>query len=214
VNVSLIQIGASFGEMLMSEDAINWTLIPKSEDQQEMYSFASDGNGTVVCVGGKWGRMGPAVYTKDPTLMNWKQGTIDIANIYLHDVVYSNKRKIFVAVGDLSANPDYAGVMVSKDGITWKSVYNVSHDYEGKVTSVTYSEDLDIFYAVGNGIYYSSDGFAWTRIDDSKYPSKLDRVHWLTGIHLSPKRFVIVGNYNIVWVSTDQGKTWTQTGPK
>jgi hypothetical protein len=206
-------IGTSYGTILISHDAINWVIAPKFKDQQEMYSFASNGAGTVVCVGGSSFNEGPAVYTKDPALMKWEQGHVNLT-IYLHDVVYSRKRKIFVAVGTVAFNPDYAGIIISEDGVTWHSVFNASKEHQGKLNGITYNEELDVFFAVGGGIYTSNNGKEWKRLPDTIYPSKLDTVHWLTSISLTPKRFVVVGNYNMIWVSTDQGKSWKQSGPK
>lgn len=117
----------------------------------------------------------------------------------LNGVCYSPILNKFIAVGGAT---NIGIIYSSTDGVNWK----VETDQIAKqLNDVYYSEELDLFIAVGNGgtIIKSVDGTTWTDLT-SGVSDTLNKLCYAKNLSL----FVVVGNGGTILTSEDL-TTWT-----
>ena len=115
-----------------------------------------------------------------------------------YGVCYSKKLKLFCAVGRMGT------IFTSSDCLNW-SLKRTLTDYLD-LYSVVYSEEKEMFVAVGDEILTSTDGDVWTVRESSMHPNVLTDICYSDKLNL----FVAVGMNNTVGKSAD-AITWTFT---
>jgi hypothetical protein len=93
---------------------------------------------------------------------------------------------LFVAVGSWEV------VYTSNDGISWTESARLGGNLN--LLGVTYSDELNLFVAVGNGLLFKSvDGIEWTQVD-SDIPNILQDIIYVP----SHSAFVAVGDHQVI----------------
>ena len=115
---------------------------------------------------------------------------------YLNGVCYSNNLKMFVAISNTK-------IWTSNDGTNWTERY----DSSGNLRSITYSEKLNLFVAVGyNGkIITSSDGETWTQ-QESGVSNKLNSIAYSETLGI----FVVTSEDYSTLLNSRDGINWTE----
>ena len=136
--------------ILTSPDGENWT-IQSSSISARLTSIAySEEKELFVAVGNN------GLILTSTDAIDWTPQTSEISNP-LSKVIYSKKLGIFVAV---TSNSAYC--IKSSDGINW-TTHTITTVENMSITSIAYSEEKELFVAVGNRLskYVSSDAENW-----------------------------------------------------
>lgn len=201
----LVACSNAFARIMTSPDGTTWTQRTTPSGNAYRDLVWGPEKGLIVCVCST-ATIVSAIMTS-PDGINWtNRATPNLAQ--LRGVTYSKKRGRYVAVSDSAASPEF-NVLYSDDGITWKNPLS------GQVpvgatgwTSVTYSEELDLFVAVANAgtnrVMVSNDGESWTFGTISA--NGWDKVMWIPNLH----RFVASASSGTGRAQTSRdGLTWT-----
>lgn len=176
------------GAVVTSPDGINWTLQPPPYADP----FATVGGSGSLIVASNYPYSGSHQrLLTSPDGVSWTERAVDIG-IY-KDIVYAGGR--YVAAG-------YYRTATSPDGITWTA----SGTPPGILNRVAYVNNQ--YVAVGHdgswgsSLLSSSDGLAWTTVQNS---------HALSALARSPVdgRLVAVGASHLIRTSTDDGASWS-----
>ncbi len=164
-------------EIMYSADGINWTRSSFLVQNGSLFGIAWSGN--------KWIAVG---YKPNASLIlssddgiSWIDISLDNTGSILYDVIWTGSK--FIAVGGGHS-------AISMDGANW-TLKNISPEASG-LRGVAVSPST--LLAVGDmGVYYSTDGLNWTP-GNGQVPGHKSIV-WM-GVE-----FVIVGNWQYIWVS-------------
>ncbi|QJE95578.1 fibronectin type III domain-containing protein [Luteolibacter luteus] len=138
--------------LFTSTDLTNWTERPNPSNYNlKDVIFA---NGVFVAVGGSYGS--PMVLTS-PDGIAWTARTSNARGI-LAAVTYGNG--LFVAVGERESG-NAGEIISSPDGVTWT---RADIEPPAALTGIIYADSM--FLAGGSSGYRSSDGLAWTPLDN------------------------------------------------
>lgn len=161
---------------------------------------------TLVSVGGGGHRMSS---TDGKTFGNheqWGPCGHD-ANDLLH-VTYGNGK--FVAVGGWSK----PRIVVSKDGKDWEEVPESEFEKaKGAAFRVLFADGSFHFLTLSGNMMRSEDGKEWQHIGDVPLTKKPD-LERIRDLAYGNGTFVGVGDFGVVAVSKDMGKTWTASRAK
>ena len=133
------------------------------------------------------------VYTSK-NLKDWTEIIYPFSSTYYcYDVIYSTKLHKFIILGELVTNVGF--VLTSSDGVVWtrKLVAN-------PLRAIIYSQKLNLFIAVGNGIYTSPNGENWTK---QYTATELQDILYIDHLDL----FIAVGHASSIVASSD-GINW------
>ena len=149
------------------------------------------GNGKLVAVG-----VNNSIYVSSDNGLTWTRVQTGVNYLY-YKIIYKNG--LFIAVGGFGRTSGI--ISVSSDGINWNS-----SNYNRTLWDIDFSDDLQLFVAVGNEGYtvYSSDGINWTEnwLTDTEDMMCVKYVPWLNS-------FVASGIKN--YFSLD-GINWEEKG--
>ena len=181
-------------ETFTSTDGTNWIYKNFALTAREITSIAySESLGLFVAVGG-------GTVLTSPDAINWVLNSSILPDYF---VGYFEERGIFIMTGKESYY-GYETILTSPDGINWTTVWTA--DARFTLRSVTYSESLGLFVAVGGAgrIFTSPDAINWTsQISGTEY-YYLNSVAYSESLGL----FVVVGttpssSSGIILTSTD-----------
>lgn len=203
VNIDAFCIVGNNGMIATSQNIVDWEE-KRNALLKTIYSICRSDKLGLFCIVGNSGFI---AISKDG--LEWESIT-PLGTKNLYDVIYA--KDMFVAVG----NKGYEfGILTSTDGRTW-------HDTEAYeylvLTSICYSEDLDLFCVVGtNGDPYnkqaviltSNDGINWTQQSAPIITCK--SFHQV--LYVKDKgKFYAVGEHNGI-ISSSDGNTWADISP-
>ena len=172
-----------YGEIITSEDGINWTKRYKGGDDDYIKSIAYSPELNLFVAGGKNSNM----YTSTDGI-NWTKYQLTIFSQYplpsIESIVYYSELKLFVALGG-------EAIITSTDGINWTRVSNVSFQ-----TMMLYHSELNLFIGLGKSEIYTS-----TNLKDWKTLIKINSL--LTQILMQDDVLYIVGDVNLYSSAND-----------
>lgn len=142
-----IYLGIDYNKKVyISNNGLDWSIT--GELAQSLNKIVYSPKLNLFCIVGNNGYIATS-----PDGITWTQRYSDVTN-NISAICWSEKQKQFVAVTDNNTNTRY---IISNDGINWQSgiIGNIGFK------AIAYTEDLDIYMAVGAGIYISYDGKTW-----------------------------------------------------
>ncbi len=145
-----LYIGIGYKKIYKSTDGLNWVVVT-SETAQNLEDIAYSPKLGLFCITGYRGLI---LTSEDGD--NWTTISTNITQT-ITSICWSVKQKKFVAVTFSDSNTRY---LISTDGINWEIgiIGNIGFN------DIIYSEELNIYMAVGNGIYNSYDGKVWNAV--------------------------------------------------
>src|SRR3990167_8456990 len=164
----------------------SWTKVSLSGGAAASYDGIAYGGGKYIAVG--WN--GYVISSVDGEVWTQSQLPGVDKDHYLKGIVYSNKKKEFVIVGDLGV------IYTSEDGENWTKE---TSGIENNINGISYG--VDKFIAVGeSGVILSSvDGKEWTKGTIGSYN--------LRGISYGAGKFIVVGDQRLI-ISSEDGVNW------
>ena len=151
----IVMVG-TYGDILTSLDGRTWKgRVNYDADYQECYSVCYSKKLDTILIGGHEG----LILRSNNKGITWDSSHAG-GNLYqIKDICYSEKLNLFVAVG--LSSPFIDNISISPDGVNWEVIETTWTEI---VSSIIYSEEKDLFVAVGNNtILTSSDGRIWTQ---------------------------------------------------
>ncbi len=193
-------------EIMSSPDCVTWTERNAGRNGNPATGITGDlrdvafGNGTFVAVGEEFPDPAPGIplIATSPDGVSWTQRSSGLPTAVersLSAVGFGNGT--FVALGT-EWNTGASILLTSPTGVTWTS-QSAPFDAFESFSDVTFANGL--FVAVGDRIWTSANGTAWTLRRD--YSS----THFF-GVSFGGGRFIAVGRLGTLLSSTD-GVTWT-----
>lgn len=142
----------------MSYDGITWNDVKNGVNAQNLRKICySEELKLFVAIGAD----GEIISSSDG--INWNIRKEANTGYIFSSIIYSEEKHIFITVGNTSATSNRKPVIfTSADGITWTGRLSSEED-TGSLGAVAYSDDIDLFVAIGGRLYTSSDGITWTR---------------------------------------------------
>lgn len=194
-NLNLFICGGSNGKIFTSSDAINWEIVHNNENGALFHiNYIEELNLFIA-----FGEQGLILTSSD--CVTWTKRETGITGyISLNSLIYA--ANLIVVVGNQGT------ILTSSDGITWtKQEFSFTN---APFSHITYSEDLQLFVAVGYSSGYrvlasSSDGINWNIIPSTS-SMKFNSVEYFENINL----FVAVGSQGAIYTSSD-GENWIQS---
>ena len=144
------------GLIYASNDGINWT--ERTNDSQTSLNSITYGkySKVLVIVGGDiFTTEDKGIVLTSSDGVNWYRQ--NIPSMLFHKVIYGGIENIFVAVGNFDYS-NYGKIFISHNGYNWNEVYSIENC---AFYDVCYSENMNMFVAVGSGILVSYNGHNW-----------------------------------------------------
>lgn len=167
----------------------------------------SESLGTFVAVGSTDGAVGGSCIMTSTNGTSWTTRTPAAGCNRLWDVVWSEEKGIFCAVGDAGTTR----VMCSTDGINWTGGTAAQSN---EWTAVDYSPELGLFVAVSNNgsnrAMRSTDGFNWTAstINSGVFSYIWNDIVWAgNGVNLFVA--VAINQTSVKFATSEDGITFT-----
>ena len=184
----------------LSTDGINWTKTNYSDPfiYSDIKYFEEKNIFMMVAT-----PSGKLRVTTSPDGINWSSQTTQISARNGGHVCYSKKLDLFViCTQDVISFTAYPKIVTSTDGTNWSEI-DVSSLGLRALNSICYSEELELFIAVGNNgfIIKSSDGINWTTVSSNTSRNLYDVAYFDES-----KLFVAVGDVTIL--TSSDGINW------
>ena len=133
--------------------------------------------------------------------INWTQVSYQ-TSLKLNQVIYSEERQEFVAVGCVASGQQVSISCISTDGINWD--FNTSGNDIKEIYGICWSKEHNKYFAVSvktpTSIYSSSDAIIWSN-------TEMQYSNILLGIIAYNNIVIAVGDSGIVY-RTEDGATW------
>ena len=126
------------------------------------------------------------------TWIDLSPSPLDVDNLVLHDISYSEKLNLFVITGQPVNLSDYTSfVLTSSDETTW-----TKQKFQNNFTNIAYNDKINLFCIAENGgnNLSSTDGFTWGELEtNSMTPQKIIFIESLSSFYIVGD--VILGSY-------------------
>lgn len=195
-NGKFIALGGSGynGELVHSEDGINWTFVNSPMSNNGSMKSIAYGNGK-YCLVGNNGQM----YTSND-LKSWRKvSNYNVERISWNSIAYGNGK--FVAIGSFSSGE--ITIMNSEDGINWTFISGYASG-----SKTIFENNNFVIFNPSPDIYYSIDGNEWNKSIVAQSPFNIIDISYTNGkfVALGKNKSVAFSENLIDWTPLTQIK--------